>query len=44
MSERSGPALTAYRLAGYAALPLVPLLLAYRTTKGKEDPARRQER
>ena len=44
MSERSGPALTAYRLAGYAALPLVPLLLAYRTANGKEDPARRQER
>ncbi|MCX5579533.1 3-deoxy-D-manno-octulosonic acid transferase [Kaistia terrae] len=44
MSERSGAALTAYRLLGYAAMPLVPLLLAYRTTKGKEDPARRQER
>jgi 3-deoxy-D-manno-octulosonic-acid transferase len=44
MTERAGAALTAYRLAGYAALPLVPLLLAYRTAKGKEDPARRQER
>jgi 3-deoxy-D-manno-octulosonic-acid transferase len=44
MSERSGAALTAYRLLGYAAMPLVPVLLAYRTTKGKEDPARRQER
>ncbi|WEK52310.1 MAG: 3-deoxy-D-manno-octulosonic acid transferase [Candidatus Kaistia colombiensis] len=44
MSERSGAALLAYRLAGYAALPLVPLLLAYRTNKGKEDRARRHER
>jgi len=44
MSEPGGAALTVYRLAGYAALPLVPLLLAYRTAKGKEDPARRQER
>ncbi|SHE75536.1 3-deoxy-D-manno-octulosonic-acid transferase [Kaistia soli DSM 19436] len=33
-----------YRLAGYAALPLVPLLLAWRTRKGKEERARRDER
>jgi 3-deoxy-D-manno-octulosonic-acid transferase len=44
MSERPGPALTAYRLAGHLARPLVPLLIAYRTAKGKEDPARRGER
>lgn len=44
MSERPGPALTAYRLAGYVARPLVPLLIAYRTAKGKEEPARRGER
>ncbi len=33
-----------YRLAGYAALPLVPLLLAWRTRRGKEEHARRNER
>jgi 3-deoxy-D-manno-octulosonic-acid transferase len=44
MSERPGPVLTAYRLAGQLARPLVPLLLAYRTAKGKEDPDRRGER
>ncbi len=33
-----------YRLAGYAALPLVPLLLAWRTRRGKEERARRNER
>lgn len=44
MSERPGPVLTTYRLAGHLARPLVPLLLAYRTSRGKEDPARRGER
>lgn len=39
-----GPALTVYRIAGQALKPFVPLLLAYRTRKGKEDPARRGER
>ena len=33
-----------YRLAGYAVLPLVPLLLAWRTSKGKEERGRRNER
>lgn len=33
-----------YRLATRAALPLVKLLLARRTRRGKEDPARRDER
>ncbi|MCX5497365.1 3-deoxy-D-manno-octulosonic acid transferase [Kaistia dalseonensis] len=45
MFEASGgPLLLAYRLAGYAALPVVPFLLAYRTAKGKEERARRDER
>ncbi len=39
-----GTARGLYRLAGYAALPLVPLLLGWRTRKGKEDPVRRGER
>lgn len=33
-----------YRAAGYAALPLVPFLLAWRTRKGKEERGRRDER
>lgn len=33
-----------YRAAGFAALPLVPFLLAWRTRKGKEERGRRDER
>ncbi|GGF16117.1 3-deoxy-D-manno-octulosonic acid transferase [Aliidongia dinghuensis] len=36
--------LAAYRTATWAALPAVKLLLARRTRRGKEDPARRRER
>jgi len=39
-----GSARGLYRLAGYAAMPLVPLLLAWRTRKGKEERTRRDER
>lgn len=44
MSENGAALLSAYRLAGYAAIPLLPFLLAYRTAKGKEDRLRRSER
>lgn len=37
-------ALSAYRMAGYAASPLAPLLVGLRARKGKEVPARRKER
>ena len=37
-------ALTAYRAAGYAFSPIVPVFLAIRTSKGKEIPGRRKER
>ncbi|MGO7423101.1 glycosyltransferase N-terminal domain-containing protein, partial [Rhizobium ruizarguesonis] len=36
--------LSAYRLAGTVASPVVGLYLHYRTAKGKEDRARRLER
>lgn len=45
MSEMFGRAARGlYRLAGYAALPLVPPFIAWRTAKGKEERARRAER
>ncbi|MEX0404619.1 lipid IV(A) 3-deoxy-D-manno-octulosonic acid transferase [Aquibium sp. LZ166] len=45
MSERWARAmLTAYRLAGAAAYPLVGGYIAWRTTKGKEERTRRRER
>ncbi|MBX3581603.1 MAG: lipid IV(A) 3-deoxy-D-manno-octulosonic acid transferase [Rhizobiaceae bacterium] len=45
MSERWARALLAtYRLAGAAAFPLVGPYIAWRATKGKEDPTRRRER
>nr|WP_321483798.1 3-deoxy-D-manno-octulosonic acid transferase [uncultured Cohaesibacter sp.] len=37
-------ALSTYRMAGYAASPLAPLLVGLRARKGKEIPARRKER
>ena len=37
-------ALSSYRIAGYAASPLAPLLVALRARKGKEIPARCKER
>ena len=37
-------ALSSYRMAGYAASPLAPLLVGLRARKGKEIPARRKER
>nr|WP_321458152.1 3-deoxy-D-manno-octulosonic acid transferase [uncultured Cohaesibacter sp.] len=37
-------ALSAYRVAGYAASPLAPVLVALRARKGKEIPVRRKER
>lgn len=40
----SSPLIAAYRLAGRALVPFVPMLLSYRASKGKEDPARRGER
>ena len=43
MSRRS-PALTVYRLATRLAQPLAPLLLRERARRGKEDPARLNER
>ncbi|MBB5752108.1 3-deoxy-D-manno-octulosonic acid transferase [Prosthecomicrobium pneumaticum] len=45
MDERAGRLLLrAYHAAGYAALPLVPAFLGWRTRRGKEDPLRRGER
>ncbi|MCX5512446.1 3-deoxy-D-manno-octulosonic acid transferase [Kaistia algarum] len=45
MTDRlRSPLLTAYGLAGRALMPFIPMLLSYRTGKGKEDPARRRER
>lgn len=44
MTDGGGALITAYKVAGYAAIPLLPLLLAYRTAKGKEDRLRRSER
>ena len=45
MSERwARAALSAYRMAGSAAYPLMGAYVAYRTSKGKEDRARRHER
>jgi 3-deoxy-D-manno-octulosonic-acid transferase len=44
MAEPGSALLEAYRLAGYAAIPVLPFLLAYRTSKGKEDRLRRSER
>lgn len=45
MSERWARAmLTAYRLAGAAAYPLIGPYVAWRAAKGKEDPTRRRER
>jgi 3-deoxy-D-manno-octulosonic-acid transferase len=45
MSERWARAmLKAYRLAGAAAYPLIGGYIAWRTTKGKEEHARRRER
>ena len=45
MSERWARAiLTTYRWAGAAAYPLIGGYVAYRASKGKEDPARRRER
>ena len=45
MSERWARAvLTAYRLAGAAAYPLIGTYVAWRTAKGKEDRGRRRER
>jgi 3-deoxy-D-manno-octulosonic-acid transferase len=38
------PALSAYRLATAALEPLAPLLLRWRAARGKEDPARLNER
>ncbi|HAT86863.1 MAG TPA: 3-deoxy-D-manno-octulosonic acid transferase [Rhizobiales bacterium] len=37
-------ALSIYRAAGYAFRPLMPLLMAVRRSRGKEDGARRKER
>lgn len=37
-------AMTAYRLAGAAAYPLIGPYVAWRAAKGKEDPTRRRER
>lgn len=44
MTRRTTPLLTAYGLAGRALVPFVPLLLARRARKGKEEVARRDER
>ena len=45
MSEKwARTVLAAYRLAGAAAFPLVGPYIAWRATKGKEDPNRRHER
>ena len=45
MSERWARAiLTTYRWAGAAAFPLIGGYVAWRASKGKEDPARRRER
>jgi 3-deoxy-D-manno-octulosonic-acid transferase len=45
MSERWARAiLTTYRWAGAAAYPLIGGYVAWRASKGKEDPARRRER
>ncbi|MEW9806601.1 lipid IV(A) 3-deoxy-D-manno-octulosonic acid transferase [Mesorhizobium marinum] len=45
MSERwARTVLAAYRFAGAAAFPLVGPYVAWRATKGKEDPTRRYER
>lgn len=45
MSERFARAiLSTYRLAGAAAYPLIGAYVAWRATRGKEDPARRRER
>ena len=45
MSEKwARTVLAAYRLAGAAAFPLVGPYVAWRATKGKEDPNRRHER
>ena len=45
MSELGGRlVLGAYQAAGYAALPIVPAILSWRTSRGKEDPVRRSER
>ncbi|MDG1287342.1 MAG: 3-deoxy-D-manno-octulosonic acid transferase [Rickettsiales bacterium] len=38
------PYLTLYRLASWAATPLLPLWLRFRVHKGKEDPLRYQEK
>lgn len=45
MSEKwARTALAAYRVMGAAAFPLVGPYVAWRATKGKEDPSRRRER
>lgn len=45
MSEKwARTVLAAYRFAGAAAFPLVGPYVAWRASKGKEDPTRRQER
>ncbi len=41
---KPGTALKTYRLATQLAAPIAPLLLAWRTQKGKEEPNRRPER
>ena len=40
----TSPLLAGYRLGGMALRPLVPLLLAARSARGKEDAARTAER
>lgn len=44
MTRRTSPLLTAYGLAGRALMPFVPLLLARRARRGKEEVARQDER
>ena len=44
MTRRTSPLLTAYGLAGRALIPFVPLLLARRARRGKEEVARQGER
>jgi 3-deoxy-D-manno-octulosonic-acid transferase len=41
---KPGPTLKAYRLFTRLAAPLVPLMLAWRMRRGKEEPGRRPER
>ncbi len=42
--RQASPSLAAYRTATRALQPIVPAVLAYRSRKGKEDPARAPER